>query len=91
MNQNELVMKIAQLSGVPKTAVAQVLKTAGDVIASGLKDGAEVTLPGLGKLYVKHRAARNGKNPKTGAAIQIPASKAPGFKPAKSLKDAVNT
>lgn len=90
MNQAELISKVASISGESKKAVEAVLKTAADVITAGLQDGADVTLPGLGKLSVKQRAARAGKNPKTGEAIQIQAKKAPHFAAAKALKDAVN-
>lgn len=90
MKQSELVLTTAQVSGVSKKDVEHVLKTAGDVITAHLAEGGEAVLPGLGKLYVKERAARQGKNPKTGEPISIPAGKAPGFKAAKALKDAVN-
>ena len=89
MNQSELIAKVAAISGETKKATEAVLKATADVIAATLKEGGDVTLPGLGKLVVKDRAARTGKNPKTGEAIQIAASKAPGFKAAKALKDAV--
>lgn len=89
MNQSELIAKVAAISGETRKAVEAVLKTTADVISSTLEEGGEVTLPGLGKLYVKDRAARAGINPKTKEAIQIPAGKSPGFKAAKALKDAV--
>lgn len=89
MNQSELIAKVAAISGESKKATEAVLKAAADVIGSTLKEGGEVTLPALGKLYVKDRAARTGINPKTKEAIQIPAGKSPGFKAAKALKDAV--
>lgn len=89
MNQSELTAKVAAISGETKKAAEAVLKATADVITSTLKEGGEVTLPGLGKLYVKQRAARPGRNPKTGEAIEIPAGKSPGFKAAKPLKDAV--
>lgn len=89
MNQSELIAKVASISGENKKAVEAVLKASADVITSTLHEGAEVTLPGIGKLGVTTRAAREGRNPKTGAAIQIPAKKAPRFSPAKALKDAL--
>jgi DNA-binding protein HU-beta len=61
-----------------------------DSITSALKSGDTVALLGFGTFVVKSRAARAGRNPQTGAAIQIAASKAPGFKAGKALKDAVN-
>jgi DNA-binding protein HU-beta len=87
MNQSELILKTAQVSGVSKKDVEAVLKTAGDVISDALVEDNEATLPGLGKLVVGLRAARTGKNPKTGEPIQIPAHKAVKFKAAKALKD----
>lgn len=90
MNQAELIAKVAAISGESKKAVEAVLKTAGDVITAGLQESDDVALPGLGKLSVRQRAARTGKNPKTGEAIQIPPRKAPHFSAAKALKDAVN-
>lgn len=89
MNQAELIAKTAAISGESKKATEAVLKATADVITATLKEGGEVTLPGIGKLYVKARAPRAGRNPATGEAIQIPAGKSPGFKAAKALKDAV--
>lgn len=89
MNQSELIAKVASISGESRKAVEAVLKTAADVITAALEEGGEVTLPGLGKLQVKNRAARTGKNPATGEALQIPAKRVPHFSAAKALKDAV--
>jgi len=61
-----------------------------DVISAALKSGDSITVPGFGVFSVKHRAARQGRNPQTGATIQIPAAKVVGFKPGRALKDAVN-
>lgn len=90
MNQSELIAKVASISGESKKAVEAVLKTAADVIAAGLQEGEDVALPGLGKLGVRQRDARTGRNPKTGEPVEIPARRAPHFTPAKALKDAVN-
>jgi DNA-binding protein HU-beta len=90
MNQSELITKVAAISGESKKSTECVLKAAADVITSTLQAGGEVTLPGLGKLYVKDRAAREGRNPKTGEKLQIPAGKSPGFKASQPLKDAVS-
>ncbi len=89
MNQSELILKTAQISGVSKKDVEHLLKTAGDVIGAALVEEGEAVLPGLGKLVTQMQAARTGKNPKTGEALQIPARKAVKFKVAKALKDAV--
>lgn len=88
MNQSELILKTAQISGISRKDVEHVLKTAGDIIAATLAKGGEAPLPGLGKLSVKTRAARAGFNPATGEAIRIAAKKVPHFSPAKALKDA---
>jgi len=61
-----------------------------DVISAALKSGDSITVPGFGVFSVKDRAARQGRNPQTGATIQIPAAKVVGFKPGRALKDAVN-
>lgn len=89
MNQAELILKTAAVSGVSKKDVEHVLKTAGDVVSDALADGGDVTLPGIGSLSVTQRAAREGRNPKTGEAIHIPAKKVPHFSAAKKLKEAV--
>lgn len=90
MNQAELVSKVAAISGVSKKDVEHVLKTAGDVIASTLAEGEDVPLPGLGKLGVSQKAARPGRNPKTGEPITIAARRSPHFSAAKALKDTLN-
>lgn len=89
MNQSELVIKTAQISGLSKKDVEHVLKTAGDVIAAAVVEEGEAAIPGLGKLVAETKAERKGRNPKTGEPITIPAHKAVKFKVAKSLKDAV--
>lgn len=89
MNQAELILKTAAVSGISKKDVEHVLKTAGEVVSTALVDEGEAVLPGLGKLSVTQRAARTGRNPKTGEAIEIPAKKVPHFSAAKALKDAV--
>jgi DNA-binding protein HU-beta len=89
MNQSELVIKTAQVSGVSKKDVEHVLKTAGDVIAAALVEEGEAVLPGLGKLSIKTRAARTGRNPATGETMQIAAKMVPHFGATKALKDAV--
>jgi DNA-binding protein HU-beta len=89
MNQAELIHEVSGISGENKKAVEAVLKTAADVIYAELQKGGEVTLPGLGKLTVKAKAARTGRNPKTGEEIEIPAKTVPHFSASKALKDAV--
>ena len=89
MNQSELISKVASISGETRKAVEAVLKTTADVIAAELEEGGDVALPGLGKLQVKHRAARTGKNPKTGAEIKIEATTVPKFSAGAAFKAAV--
>lgn len=95
MNQAQLIEAISQQSmrhydaGVSKTVVEAVLRSQADVATKALKQGDDVTLPGLGKLSINKKAARKGRNPSTGAEITIPAKNVPKFTAAKALKDAV--
>lgn len=89
MNQSELILKTAQISGVSRKDVAHVLATAADVAAAALAEGGEAVLPGLGKLVAKLKAARVVRNPATGEPAHVPARTAVTFRAAKSLKDAV--
>ncbi len=89
MNQSELIIKTAQISGVGKKDVEAVLKIAGDVIGAALVEEGEAVLPGLGKLVTQQKDARDARNPKTGETIHVPAHKAVKFKVSKGLKDAV--
>lgn len=89
MNQSELIIKTAQISGITKKDVEHVLKTAGDVIGAALVEEGEAVLPGLGKLVTQQKDARDARNPKTGETIHVPAHKAVKFKVSKGLKDAV--
>ncbi|MFZ4539290.1 HU family DNA-binding protein [Propionivibrio sp.] len=91
MNQTDLITTIAITSGETKKTVENVLKTTADVIGCELHEGGEVTLPGIGKLCTQAKAARTGRNPKTGEAITIAARTVPVFRAAKALKDAVNS
>jgi DNA-binding protein HU-beta len=75
---------------ISKAVIKKVLDAAGNVDAELLKDGGKVDLFGLGKLAVVQRAARTGRNPRTGAAIDVPAKKAAKFTPSKAVKDALN-
>ena len=91
MNKSELIEAIAASADLPKAAAGRALDAVIETIESTLKNGDPVTLVGFGTFSVKDRAARTGRNPQTGAPIQIAAAKIPGFKAGKSLKDAVNT
>lgn len=85
----ELIDGIADDSGQTKLATTAVLDALENMVTDLLSQGHEVTIPGIGKLSVKDMPARIGRNPATGAKIDIPASKKVAFKPTKSLKDAL--
>ena len=89
MNKSELVEAIAQNADISKAAAAKALDGMIKAITESLKKGDNVTLVGFGTYYVGERAARNGRNPKTGAAIKIPAARIPKFRAGKALKDAL--
>lgn len=89
MNKSDLIEKMADAADISKTAAARALDAFTDEIAIALKNGDNVSLIGFGTFSVKERAARTGRNPQTGEAIEIKASKTPSFKAGKALKDAV--
>ena len=91
MNKTDLIDEIAAAADLPKASAARALDAVVDSITDALKKGDQVSLVGFGTFQVKHRAARTGRNPQTGAAIEIAASNAPSFKAGKALKDAVNS
>ena len=90
MNKSELVESIAATAGLSKGQAGDALDAVIATITRALKWGDSVSLVGFGTFAVKQRAARTGRNPRTGEAIQIKASKMPSFKAGKGLKDAVN-
>lgn len=90
MNKQELVDKVAETADLPKVKAQEAVEAIFDTIKSCLKSGDEVRLVGFGTFTVSDRAATTGRNPRTGEAIKIPASKSPKFKAGKELKDAVN-
>ncbi len=90
MNKSELVEAIAASADISKAAAGRALDAVIDSVTDALKKGDQVALVGFGTFQVKERAARTGRNPQTGAPIDIPAAKIPGFKAGKQLKDAVN-
>lgn len=91
MNKTELVAAMAAKSELSKKDAEAALKALTATIAEELKKGEKVQLVGFGTFEVTQRAARTGKNPQTGKAIKIPASKAPKFKAGKALKETVNS
>jgi DNA-binding protein HU-beta len=90
MNKNELISSIASTTGLTKTDSAKALDAFIASVTKSLKAGNEVRLVGFGTFAVSKRAATTGRNPRTGAAIKIPARKVAKFKPGKALSDAVN-
>jgi len=90
MNKADLIESVATFADLSKADATKAVDAFIQSVTSTLKSGNEVTLVGFGTFKVKDRAARMGRNPQTGAAISIPASRVPGFKAGKALKDAVN-
>ncbi len=90
MNKSELVAAVAASAGISQSKAAQAVSAVTDQITNAMARGDSVSLIGFGTFSPRERSARTGKNPQTGATIQIAASKSVGFKPGKALKDAVN-
>ncbi|WP_076576674.1 nucleoid-associated protein HU-beta [Aeromonas sp. RU39B] len=90
MNKSQLIDKIADGADISKAAAGRALDAFIDAVTESLKDGDQVALVGFGTFAVRERAARSGRNPQTGATIEIAAGKVPAFKAGKALKDAVN-
>jgi len=90
MTKKEIVAKAAASAGISKSKAEAAINTTLDEIAGALKRGQKVTFVGFGTFSTSHRKARMGRNPRTGTAIQIPASNIPKFKAGKALKDSVN-
>jgi DNA-binding protein HU-beta len=90
VNKSELIDAIAKDADMSKAAAGRALDAAVAAVKGAMKKGDMVTLVGFGTFYVGKRAARNGRNPRTGATIKIKAAKTPKFRAGKALKDAVN-
>lgn len=90
MNKSELIEAVAASADIPKAAASRAVDAVVDAITGALKGDDQVVLVGFGTFSVKERAARTGRNPQTGAPIEIAAAKIPSFKAGKALKDAVN-
>lgn len=90
MNKSELIELIAKSAGINKTQATAALQAVETGVIDTLANGGQVTLTGFGTFKVTDRAARTGRNPKTGEEIQIAATKAPVFKAGKGFKEAVN-
>ncbi|AAW85294.1 HU family DNA-binding protein [Aliivibrio fischeri] len=90
VNKSQLVDQIAESADISKAAAGRALDALVETVTETLKSGDQVTLVGFGSFVVRERAARTGRNPKTGEAIEISAAKVPAFKAGKALKDACN-
>ena len=90
MNKAELIDAVAAAADLPEGEASRAVEAVTQAIADELSKGGQVAIVGFGTYQVKHRAARTGRNPKTGEPLQIPASNVPSFKAGKALKDAVN-
>lgn len=87
MNKDELVAAIAAKTGLTKGSADEFLKAVLDTITDAVRDGDKVTLSGFGTFLLTERAARIGRNPRTGASLSIAARKTPRFVPAKQFRD----
>jgi DNA-binding protein HU-beta len=90
VNKSQLVDKIAEGADISKASAGRALDSFIESVTGSLKDGGSVALVGFGTFTVRDRAARTGRNPQTGATIEIAAAKVPAFKAGKALKDACN-
>jgi len=90
VNKSELVDAVADSADISKAAASRAVDAMISTVSSALQNGDQVSLVGFGTFSVKERAARTGRNPRTGESIEIPAAKNPVFKAGKALKDAVN-
>lgn len=90
MNKAELIDAVADSADISKAAAGRAVDGAISAITKALRNGDSVTLVGFGTFTVRNRQARTGRNPRTGEEISIKASKVPGFKAGKALKDAIN-
>lgn len=90
MNKTELITAIAEKTELSKKDAEKAIKAFTDVVVEELKKGEKIQLVGFGTFEVSERAARTGRNPQTGAEMNIPASKSPKFKAGKAFKDVLN-
>ncbi len=90
MNKAELVSRMAEISGMTKVMAEKALNAFMEAVIEALKNGEKVTLVGFGTFMVAERAARKGRNPRTGEEIEIPAKKVVKFKPGAKLEEVAN-
>jgi len=91
VNKSELIDAVATSADLPKAAAGRAIDATIDAITGSLKTGEPVVLVGFGTFATKNRAARTGRNPQTGAPIEIKAARVPSFKAGKALKESVNS
>jgi len=89
MNKSDLIDAIAKKAGLTKVQAKSAIESYHETVAETLKAGGSVDITGFGSFSVSERAARTGRNPRTGATLKIKAAKVPKFKPGKGLKDAL--
>jgi DNA-binding protein HU-beta len=90
VNKNDLVNQVSDNTGLSKSDSAKAVDSVLDTITNTLKSGGDVRLVGFGTFLVSKRKATTGRNPQTGAAINIPAANVPKFRPGKALKESLN-
>ena len=90
MNKSDLVDAVASSADLTKASAGRAVDAVLDSVGDALGRGDTVSLVGFGTFSVRHRAAREGRNPQTGASINIPAANVPKFRPGKSLKESLN-
>jgi DNA-binding protein HU-beta len=90
LNKTELIGEVAGKAGITKKDAEKVINAFFTTVENGLKSGDKIQLIGFGTFEVRDRQARKGRNPQTGAEIDIPAARVPAFKPGKALKDALD-
>ena len=90
MTRSELCARVAARSSLPKADAAAAISTLTSTIADALAEGETVTVAEFGKIAARTRAARQGRNPRTGAPVAVPATRLPSFKAAKTLREALN-
>ena len=89
MTKTDLIAQVAANTEMSKKSAEMAVNAAFEALGKAMAEGEKISISGFGTFEVKERAARTGKNPATGATIEIPASKAPAFKPGKAFKDSV--
>ena len=90
MNKADMIERIAQAAEISRSAAERAVDALVAAVKISLRKGDAVTLVGFGSFYASQRAARAGRNPRTGAALRIPAARVPKFRAGKALKDAIN-